>query len=111
MVDNVSVDQTLLVGTVSTVLLQPSFSARLDADRVTVTPEAQSQLFVMRLQGSVSVSREPQVASVLTVCQAFGAFLIVEHASVMGTVTTATHRQESARDAEISQRDTTVNGV
>lgn len=101
MVDSVSVDLTLLVGTVSTVLLQPSCSARLDADLVTVTPEVPSMLFVTRPQASVSVSLVPQVASVPIVWQGFGASLIVDHASVMGTVTTATLRQESARDVEI----------
>lgn len=111
MVANVSADRMLLEGTVNIVLLQPSCSVRLDADRVTVTLEAQSQLFVMRTQGSVSASPEPQVASVLTVCQVFGASLTVDHASVMDTVTTATHRQESARDAETSPQDITVNGV
>lgn len=111
MVASASAVLMLLVETVSTVLPPLSFSVQLAADLVIVTPEGQSVRFVMKQQVSVSVSLEPQVASVPTVCQVFGASLIVDHANVMSTVSTAILRRESARDVETSPWVTTVNGV
>lgn len=140
MVASASAVLMLLVETVSTVLPPLSFSVQLAADvriknitivkyltqtfyfsvisvflfscqLVIVTPEGQSVRFVMKQQVSVSVSLEPQVASVPTVCQVFGASLIVDHANVMSTVSTAILRRESARDVETSPWVTTVNGT